>query len=62
MKNKNQKEFEFPYQEKSAIKCPNCGCELNLTIEDDKKTGKCPNCGYIEPSYDNWTNQEIHLD
>jgi len=49
------------YQEKSEMVCPNCGEEMNLIIQGEIKVGVCENCRYIEPGYDNWLNQIIHL-
>ena len=36
------------YQEKSPIKCPNCGEEFNITIEEKNKIAQCDNCNYNE--------------
>jgi len=60
--NLKQKNMEDNYyQEKSEMVCPNCGEEMNLIIQGEIKVGVCENCRYIEPGYDNWLNQIIHL-
>jgi len=52
MKNENQMKIKFEYQEKSEIKCPNCGEEMVLINENEEKRGVCKNCGYIEKSHE----------
>lgn len=56
-----KKEIKNKHKEISPIKCPNCGEEMNLIIEEGGKIGVCENCGYVEPGYGNWVGEIIYL-